>query len=111
MDIAAVLSLLSLVTLACVLLARSLWRRGKQIWVYGLLAAVCGVSGVFWYLYAIAGNGFLAGFGEVLVALGLLIGPAAGLFMGLLFAIQPGFGAVALVIYVISLASFVFYVS
>lgn len=82
----------------------ALWSRGLRIAALVALLLVLGASGLFWYLASIATGSYLAGLGEMLIALALLAGPAAGIVLGILAAWSRRVGLAAGGVYACGLA-------
>lgn len=62
------------------------WRRGWKLTVILALLVVAGLVGLFVWLSTIATGSYLAGLGEMLVAIGLAAGPGIGLIIGVIAA-------------------------
>jgi len=72
--------------------SREAWRRGYYwIPVVGL-ALVAGLTAWFWHLASIATGPYLAGLGEMLVAVALVVGPGMGMIVGVAAAISMPLG-------------------
>ncbi len=74
------------VALLCGWGAHAAWTRGRRLWAGAALALVLGGAGCFFYLASIATGSFMAGLGEMLIAIALLVGPAAGIVLGIVTA-------------------------
>lgn len=81
------------------------WRRGWKLAVLLALLVVAGFVGLFFYLSTIASGSYLAGLGEMLVAVGLAAGPGVGLIIGVIaaYSMPVGIGCAVLHLCILAL--------
>lgn len=100
--------ILSLAILATTLLtAAGAWAALRRGWKRAVVIAflvVLGLIGLFCYLSSIATGTYLAGLGEMLIAIALAIGPGAGLILGAVAAWSGPVGIGCTVLYMSILA-------
>lgn len=104
MELFGIFAALVAVALLCGWGAFALWGRGWRAAALAALLLVLGASGLFWYLASVATGSYLAGLGEMLIAISLLAGPAAGIVLGILAAWSRRVGLAAGGIYAGGLA-------
>ncbi|NGM47397.1 hypothetical protein G5B31_17815 [Rhodobacter sp. SGA-6-6] len=90
----------------CGWVTHAAWVRGRKLPAIALPVAIAAAAGWFWHLATIATGSYLAGLGEMLVALALVFGPGAGALLGILTALDRRVGLVLSGLYAASLSAF-----
>jgi len=104
MELLGIFAALVAVALLCGWGAFALWSRGWRTAALTTLLLVLGTAGLFGYLASVATGSYLVGLGEMLIAISLLAGPAAGIVLGILAAWSRRVGLAAGGIYACGLA-------
>ncbi len=92
MELVGISLALVAVALLCGWGAHAAWTRGHRGWAGAALLLVLAGAGLFAYLSSIATGSYLAGLGEALAAAALLVGPAAGIALGIVTALWQRVG-------------------
>jgi len=82
------------------------WVSGRKALALGALALIAAAAGWFWHLASIATGSYLAGLGEMLIALALVFGPGAGVLLGILAGLSRRIGLGLAGVYAIGFSAF-----
>ena len=106
MELIGILLALLVAGAFCGWVTHAAWVRGRKLPAMALPVGIAAVAGWFWYLASIATGSYLAGLGEMLIALALVFGPGAGALLGIVAALNRRAGLALSGVYAVGLSAF-----